>query len=46
MMIVPAADMTVEATRPHMTWKPPLTEILAMSAALLIVFCFLVGGVG
>jgi hypothetical protein len=28
--------MTVEATKPHITWKPPLTEIFAMSAALLI----------
>jgi hypothetical protein len=29
----------VEATSPHITWKPPLTEIFAMSAALLM-FCF------
>jgi hypothetical protein len=30
----------VEATKPHMTWKPPLTETLAISAALLIAFLF------
>jgi hypothetical protein len=35
--------MTVEATKPHKRWKSPLTEILAMSAALLMCFfqrCF------
>ena len=34
------AEMTVEATSPHITWNPPLTEIFAMSAALLMFFSF------
>jgi hypothetical protein len=34
--IVPIAEMTVEATKPHKRWKPPLTETLAMPAAFVI----------
>ena len=36
MIIVPTADMTVDATRPQKRWNPPLAETLALSAALLI----------
>jgi hypothetical protein len=36
--MVPTAETNVETTKPHITWKPPLTETLAMSAALLISF--------
>ena len=39
MNMVPRDEMRVEATSPHRRWKPPLAETLAMSAALLIVFC-------
>jgi hypothetical protein len=36
MNMVPKAEMTVETTSPHITWKPPLNEVLAISVALLI----------
>jgi hypothetical protein len=32
--IVPTEDMTVEAINPHIKWKLPLAETLAISAAL------------
>jgi hypothetical protein len=35
---VPTDEMTVEATKPHKRWNPPLAETLAISAALLICF--------
>ena len=31
--------MIVEVASPHMRWKPPLTEVFAMSAALLNSSC-------
>jgi len=37
-IIVPTDEMIVEAISPHMTWKLSLTEVLAMPAALLILF--------
>jgi len=36
--MVPTAEIMVEATNPQKMWKPPLTETLAISAALLILF--------
>jgi len=36
--IVPSDEMTVEATKPHSRLKPPLTETLAIVAALVIRF--------
>ena len=42
MIIVPTAEMTVEATSPHIRWNPPLTEILARSVALLMSLFLLV----
>lgn len=38
MNIVPTDEMTVEATKPHSRLKPPLTETLAIFAALVIWF--------
>ena len=34
--MVPTAEMTVEATKPHKMLKPPLAETLAISVALLM----------
>jgi hypothetical protein len=34
--------MIVEMTSPQSRWKPPLAETFAMSAALLVIGCFLV----
>ena len=34
--MVPTEEMTVETTSPQSRWKPPFAEVLAMSAALLL----------
>ena len=36
MNIVPTDEISVETTSPHSRWKPPLTETLAISEALLM----------